>query len=59
MTNIVISPKRLRRNMKKLTFLNGGRRSGGEDLERKPLPVRIQVYQTYENIRFYTSDDFA
>ena len=43
----------------KTDFLKRGeRRSGGKDLERLPLAVRIQTYQPYENIRFYTNDDF-
>jgi hypothetical protein len=32
--------------------------SGGKDLERQPLAVRIQTCQGYENVRFYASGDF-
>ena len=39
-------------------FEKGERRSGGKDLGRQPLAVRIQACQAYENIRFYTSDNF-
>jgi hypothetical protein len=36
----------------------GERRSGGKDLERQPLAVRIQMCQGYESVRFYASGDF-
>jgi hypothetical protein len=44
--------------MKKRLFEKRGRRSGGKDLERQPLTVRIQGRQAYEEIQFDTSNDF-
>jgi hypothetical protein len=46
------------RNMKKRHFEIGERWSGGKDLEWYPLAVRIQVSQIYQDIGFYTRDDF-
>jgi len=55
--------------MKNRFFEKGERRSGGKDLDLPArsrsgegraltLAVRIQACQAYEDIRFYTRDDF-
>jgi hypothetical protein len=55
---LILSLWRLCHNNKKQAFAEGERRSGGKDLERRPLNVRILAFQAYECIQLYTSDDF-
>jgi deoxyribonuclease V len=49
---------RLCHNSKKPTSCKGERGSGGKDLERRPLNVRILASQAFEYNQLYTSDDF-